>query len=89
MNFIAALNDAGTACLLAESEVAMQRMMGGFGRRMRNATEAREAALKRLFETLRTSGYTIVALEALRDEHGDSPLAYGVLEILKREYGKY
>ena len=56
MNFIAALNDAGTACLLAESEVAMQRMMGGFGRRMRNATEAHEAALKRLFETLRAAG---------------------------------
>ena len=89
MDFIEEINRAGTACLMAESEVAMQRMMGGLGRRMNAATEAHEAALRELFAAFRASGLTIVQLESLRNDAGVSPLAYGVIEILKREYGKY
>lgn len=89
MDVIEAINRAGTACLMAESEVAVQRMMGGLGRRMRAATEAHETALREMFTALRESGLTIAQLESMRDDTGASPLAYGVLEILKREYGKY
>ena len=88
MDFIEELNRAGTACLVAESEVAMQRMMGGLGRRMRAAIEAHET-LREMFSVLRASGFTIAQLESLRDDAGDSPLAYGVIEILKKEYGKF
>lgn len=89
MDFIEELNRAGTACLMAESEVVMQRMMGGLGRRMRAAIEAHETALREMFSVLRASGFTIAQLESLRDDAGDSPLAYGVIEILKKEYGKF
>ena len=89
MKYIEALNLAGTDCLIAENEVAMLRMLGGLGRRMDAATQANEMALREMFTALRESGLTIAQLEALRDDTGASPLAYGVLEILKREYGKY
>ena len=89
MEFIEEINRAGTACLMAENEVAVQRMMGGLGRRMREATEAHETALREMFSVLRASGFTIAQLDSLRDDAGASPLAYGVMEILKREYGKY
>ena len=89
MDFIEELNRVGTACLIAVIEVAVQRMMGGLGRRMNAATEARETALREMFSLLRDRGFTIAQVEAMRDSTGGSPLAYGVLEILKREYGKY
>lgn len=89
MDFIDEINRAGIACLIAESEVTMQRMMGGFGSRKKKAVETYEAALRHLFDTLRSSGYTVDELAALRNENGRPPFDYGVIEILKRESGKY
>ncbi|MBQ7515627.1 MAG: hypothetical protein IJS96_05040 [Schwartzia sp.] len=90
MDYIEAINQAGMNCLMAENELSMHRLMGGLGtRKMKAAKETHEAAMKALFDVLRASGRTVEELETLRDENGNSPFTYGILEMLRRDFGKY
>jgi len=90
MDYIEAINQAGMSCLMAENELSMHRLMGGLGtKKMKKAQEAHQAAMKALFDVVRESGRTVDELTALRDEAGNSPFAYGILEMLQRDFGKY
>ena len=90
MDYIEAINQAGMTCLMAENELSMHRLMGGLGtKKMKAAKEAHRAAMKTLFDTLRASGYTLSDLATMRDADGNSPLAYGVFDLLQRDFGKY
>ena len=79
------INEAGTAYLIAETDLNSIRLMGAVGRKYRTAKEAAEAARDNLVAVFKESGYTLEELETLRMPDGSPALGYGILDVLKNE----
>ena len=87
MDRIERINQAGTAYLIAETDYSSLRIMGGVGRKVRDAKEAAQKARDELVAVFQESGYTVEELEEL--EHltmpdGSPVLGYGIIDVLKR-----
>ena len=79
------INEAGTAYLIAETDLNSIRLMGAVGRKYRAAKEAAEAARDNLVAVFKESGYTLEELETWRMPDGSPALGYGILDVLKNE----
>lgn len=79
---VAAINEAGTACLMAESEVSMLRLTGNTGRKIRESERAMKEAYARLVDVFNASGLAYDEAAALTNEDGTMALEYGVAEVL-------
>lgn len=79
---VAAINEAGTACLMAESEVSMLRLTGHTGRRIRESEREMKAAYARLAAVFDAAGLAYDELAALTNGDGTMALEYGVAEVL-------
>ena len=79
------INEAGTAYLIAETDLNSIRLMGAVGRKYRAAKEAAEAARDNLVAVFKESGYTLEELVTLRMPDGSPALGYGILDVLKNE----
>ena len=66
------INEAGTAYLIAETDLNSIRLMGAVGRKYRAAKEAAESARDNLVAVFKESGYTLEELEALRMPDGNT-----------------
>jgi hypothetical protein len=82
--FIAQINAAGQAYMVADIQVAECHRLGRMGRSVREALTAQEQAQTELVAAFRACGHTLDELERLQDEAGRAMLAYGVAEVLKR-----
>ena len=83
-DFIAQINAAGQAYMVADIQVAECHHLGRMGRSVQEALTAQEQAQTELVAAFRACGHTLEELESLQDEAGRSILAYGVAEVLKR-----
>ncbi len=85
MENIDRINEAGTAYLIAETDLSSCRLMGSVGRKYREAHNKAKTALDALVTAFKESGYTLEELENLTTEDGSPALGYGILDILKNE----
>ncbi|MBR1760383.1 MAG: hypothetical protein IJ812_01235 [Schwartzia sp.] len=85
MDRINRINEAGTAYLIAETDLNSIRLMGAVGRKYKAAKETAEAARDNLVAVFKESGYTLDELAALRMPDGSPALGYGILDVLKNE----
>ena len=79
------INEAGTAYLIAETDLSSIRLMGAVGRKYREAKQAAEAARDNLVAVFKESGYTLEELANLTMQDGTPALGYGILDVLKNE----
>ncbi len=79
------INEAGTAYLIAETDLSSIRLMGAVGRKYREAKQAAEAARDNLVAVFKESGYTLDELAELTMPDGSPALGYGILDVLKNE----
>ena len=79
------INEAGTAYLIAETDLSSIRLMGAVGRKYREAKQAADAARDNLVTVFRESGYTLEELENMTMPDGTPALGYGILDVLKNE----
>ena len=85
MERINRINEAGTAYLIAETDLSSIRLMGAVGRKYRDAKEKAETARDNLVAVFKESGFTLEELEAARMPDGSPALGYGILDVLKNE----
>ncbi len=85
MERIERINEAGTAYLIAETDLTSIRLMGAVGRKYRAAREAAEAARDHLVAVFKESGYTLEELEKIKMPDGSPALGYGIIDVLKNE----
>jgi len=78
-------NEAGTAYLIAETDLSSIRLMGAVGRKYREAKETAEAARDHLIAVFKESGFTLEELAAARMPDGSPALGYGIIDVLKNE----
>ena len=79
------INEAGTAYLIAETDLSSIRLMGAVGRKYREAKQAADAARDNLVAVFKESGYTLEELANLTMPDGTPALGYGILDVLKNE----
>ena len=79
------INEAGTAYLIAETDLSSIRLMGAVGRKYREAREKAEAARDQLVAVFKESGYSLDELAEARMPDGSPALGYGILDVLKNE----
>ncbi len=85
MERINRINEAGTAYLIAETDLSSIRLMGAVGRKYREAYAAAKAAKENLITVFKESGYSLEELASMRASDGSPVLGYGILDILKNE----
>ena len=85
MERIERINEAGTAYLIAETDLSSIRLMGAVGRKYREAKETAEAARDHLIAVFKESGFTLEELAAARMPDGSPALGYGIIDVLKNE----
>ncbi len=85
MERIERINEAGTAYLIAETDLSSIRLMGDVGRKYREAKETAEAARDYLIAVFKESGFTLEELAAARMPDGSPALGYGIIDVLKNE----
>ena len=85
MERINRINEAGTAYLIAETDLSSIRLMGAVGNKYRKAKAAAEAARDHLVSVFKESGYSLDELAAMRAPDGSPVLGYGIYDVLKNE----